>query len=66
MMVVVVCNMLLLITFLGFILRYIQGKAIAWFLGGLEFVSLFNILLLMGFVWYIWEMNRKMVLLFIT
>ncbi len=63
MMAVVVCNMLLIITFLGFILRYIQGKAMTWFLGGLEVVSLFNILLLTGFVWYIWEMNRKMVLM---
>lgn len=63
MLIIVVINMLMIISFLGFVTQYIHTRSLIKLLGFFEIISFLNILLLICFVLYIWETDRKMVLL---
>lgn len=62
MTVVVICNIFLVISFLGVVIGYEESKTMIGFLGMLEFISFFNILVFSCYIWYVWEMNRRVVL----
>lgn len=60
MTVVVICNIFLIISFLGDVIGYEESKIIIGFLGILEFISFFNILVFSCYIWYVWQMNHRM------